>query len=64
MQTRESIGERGIAVPAMFGAVTVFDFALVGRVRGSLQEILDVVNRMGSNPGLKPGTETSIPDFR
>ena len=44
MEAREIVGLGGIAVPAVFGAVAVFYFAFVGRVRGGFQKIFDEVD--------------------
>ena len=43
VQAREIVGQRGVAVPAVLGAVAVFHFAFVGRVAG-LQKILQQVD--------------------
>src|SRR5260221_7701771 len=53
VETRQSIGKSGIAVPTMLGAVAIQDFAFIGRVGGSLQEIFDVVDGAVEKVGIR-----------
>src|SRR5260221_10143643 len=53
VETRQSIGKSGIAVPTMLGAVAIQDFAFIGRVGGSFQEIFDVVNGVVEKVGIR-----------
>ena len=46
VQARKIIGKSGIAIPAVFRAIAVFHFPIVGRVPGGFQEIFQVVNRV------------------
>ncbi len=44
MEAREIVGQIGVAVPAVFGFIAVFNFAVVGRVRGGLQKIFEKID--------------------
>ena len=44
VEAREIVGQIRVAVPAMFGFVSVFNFAIIGRIRGGLQKIFEQIN--------------------
>ena len=44
VEAREIVGKIWIAVPAVLGFVAVFNFAVVGRIRGGLEKIFEEID--------------------